>query len=92
MKIKQLKLWKGIVALLVGICSPFGGWATGDVSLRGAIVISGIGFLTSLYTWLDNQLSDIVDRRRLRLEAELTKDECPELEEPKLKSKKGTKV
>lgn len=58
MKPADLKMWKGILALLIAVGTPMVSWASGESSIRASIIMSVVAGLTALHNWADSALSD----------------------------------
>lgn len=53
----QAQAFKAVITISVAASMPFGAWATGETSLRAAIVMAVIGGLTALRNWLGDSPS-----------------------------------
>lgn len=88
MKTKTLEHWKGILGIVVATVTPFGVWATGESSLRGAVAGGLIGGLAALYNWVDNTLEEAKLRKaRKRLDDSVSEMDIDVSSVPKMKLK-----
>ncbi len=54
-----LKLWQGIVVILLSISAPWIAWAAGEVSLKATVVLSITAGLGAIKNWLDKSVGEV---------------------------------
>lgn len=78
--VSQLEHWKGGLSIAIATLSPFGAWAMGESSLKGAAMLGVVAGLTAGYNWLDESLSKAKARKSAlkAIAAPVTSSTAPE--------------
>lgn len=79
MNLRALGHWKGALMIAVAGVTPFGAWATGEATLKAAILLGIAASGTAAINWIDSSLQEARARREGKTEKKkVVKKEEPE--------------
>lgn len=83
MGIAALRHWKGALSIIVASATPFVAWASGECTLRGAIISGVVAGLSAASTWVNSSISDALAEKAAEKEVAVASAQGQDSEEPK---------